>query len=149
MRAAEFAEEEDLLLGAALSARTAALSAAESLGPPDLCYLTKVAERRTNALIGGLLGSSGTSAGATKANAGGVTGFYHHVIGVDISSEAPIASYVADLAATQPSTGWLSGTSWQVRGAVYCCYDMIERQDLRVHISIPGGVRATISRSSR
>ena len=56
-------------------------------------------------------------AGATKANAGGVTGFYHHAIGVDISSEAPIASYVADLAATQPSTGWLSGTSWQVRGA--------------------------------
>ena len=65
-------------------------------------------------------------------------------------SEAPVASYVADLAAAEPTASGvrsllLSGArTWRVRGAVYCCYDVIRRQDLRVHVSIPGSVRATV-----
>ena len=129
-------EVEDSAVGAALLSRTAALSAAESLGPPDLCYVCKTAQRHRGALRG-LLGGS-TSDDDTSRSAA----FYHHVIGLDVSSPAPIASYVADLAAPQ-QVGWLASTeTWSVTGAVYCSWDCFARMDLRVHISIPGGVRA-------
>ena len=116
---------------AALAARTAALGSAENLGPPDLCYLVVQQSTAT-----GLLPSlRGLVLGMSEDHEPAATGIFHHLIGLDVSSPAPIAGYVADLAAEHPDTTSLS--------AVYCCWDALAGQDLRVHVSIPGGVSAS------
>ena len=117
--------------GAALAMRTAALGSAENLGPPDLCYL--VVQQST--AIGLLPSLRGLVLGMSEENEPASTGIFHHLIGLDVSSPAPIAGYVADLAAEHPETTSLS--------AVYCCWDALAGQDLRVHVSIPGGVSAS------
>lgn len=117
--------------GAALAMRTAALGSAENLGPPDLCYL--VVQQST--AIGLLPSLRGLVLGTSEENEPASTGVFHHLIGLDVSSPAPIAGYVADLAAEHPETTSLS--------AVYCCWDALAGQDLRVHVSIPGGVSAS------
>ena len=81
-------ELEDPHLFGALAARNAHLADAASLGPPDLCCLQKVFEPRRNT-IGGLLGTAESGAPAAEPQA---QGFYHHVIGLDVSSPAPVAT---------------------------------------------------------
>ena len=130
-------EEEDSILGAALAARTAGSSSASSLGPPDLCYLQKSFQRK--ALVGGLLGAATPELGDSTP-----VGFFHHVIGLDVSSPAPVATYVAGLAAAQQPAGWLASGTWAVQGAVYAAWDCFARQDLWVRVSIPGGVHASV-----
>ena len=76
-------------------------------------------------------------------------GFYHHVIGLDVASPAPIATYIANIAAAQPAAGWLTAGTWRVTAAVYCCWDAFEREDLRVRITIPGGVAVSVVRCGR
>ena len=136
-------DREEPILGAALEERTAGLSDAASLGPPDLCYLFKTFEPRRNKIVGGLLGAEESA----QPSVASPHGFYHHVLGLDVSSPAPVATYVAELAATEQATSqtsWLASGSWRVSGGVYACWDTFRRQDLRVRVSIPGGVHDII-----
>ena len=43
------------------------------------------------------------------------------------------------------ASSWLAaaGTTWRVSGAVYACWDAFRREDLRVRVSIPGGVQVS------
>lgn len=149
-------EAEDGALGAALAVRTAALAQAGTLGPPDLCYLQKTHERHASKLGGLLLGApvEGGSDGDGRP-ADGSIGFYHHVIGLDTSSPAPIAAYIADLAQAhdthrdQAASFLRASAGWRVRGGVYCCYDAFHEVDLRVRVAIPGGVHVSAVRAPR
>ena len=135
-------QEDPADINATLAARTAALSSIVSLGPPDLCCVTKSFDKKSSKGLGGLLGG----AGAADVEPLPPRGFCHHVIGLDVSSPAPVASYVADLAATQEPAGWLAAGAWRVSGAVYACWDAFGRADLRGRGSIPGGVEASVVR---
>ena len=135
-------EAVDGEFGAALTARSAELSRGPvALGPPDLCYLHK--SYRSALGLGGLKLLGGT---VQLAQDQAAVGFYHHVIGLDTSSPATVSAYFAELAASQQSASWLAGGTWTISGGVYCCYDAFTRQDLRVHVTIPGGVSATLLR---
>jgi hypothetical protein len=136
--------EEDASFGRALAARTAALGSATSLGPPDLCYLHR---RFDKSALGGALGGllQGLSASpAPAAPAGELSGLYHHVIGLDASSPAPISTYIADLAAAEEPQALFSRGDWVCAGGTYCTWDAFARADLRVTVSIPGGVRTSL-----
>lgn len=141
-------EAVDRSYGEALTARAAALGGVRGIGPPDLCYLKRrsrpVLGRTGQRLIGSTLGRISASAADALGGGGQVDGFYHHVLGVSAVSLATISAYLAELAQTDATSGWAS--SWEVIGAVYCCWDAFGRQDLRVHLSIPGGVRAFVVR---
>lgn len=130
----------DVEVGAAVEARSVALSrGVAGLGPPDLCYLHKFYKPALG------LGGVELFGGAKKEQS--LIGYYHHVIGLDTSSSATVSAYFADLTASQQrSTSWMASGTWQISGGVYCCYDAFMRQDLRVHIVVPGGVRATLLR---
>ena len=135
-------EAVDAEFGASLTARSVELGrGAVGLGPPDLCYLHKSYKSALG--LGGLRLLGGTLHVAEDQSA---VGYYHHVIGLDTSSPATVSAYFAELAASQQSTKWLASGTWQISGGVYCCYDAFTRQDLRVHVTIPGGVRATLLR---
>ena len=135
-------EAVDGEFGAALTARSAGLSRGPvALGPPDLCYLHKSYKSALG--LGGLKLLGGT---VQLAQDQAAVGFYHHVIGLDTSSPATVSAYFAELAASQQSASWLAGGTWTISGGVYCCYDAFTRQDLRVHVTIPGGVSATLLR---
>ena len=141
-------EAVDRSYGEALTARAAALGGVRGIGPPDLCYLKRrsrpVLGRTGQRLIGSTLGRISASAADALGGGGQVDGFYHHVLGVSAVSLATISAYLAELAQTDATSGWAS--SREVIGAVYCCWDAFGRQDLRVHLSIPGGVRAFVVR---
>ena len=130
-------EDAAASLGAAISERTQLLAGAESLGPPDLCYLF-VQRSPSGGLLPSLRGLVLGSAAAEDSSGPITTGVYHHVIGLDVSSPAPVAGYVADRAAEQSAASGLS--------AIYCCWDAFAREDLRVLVSIPGGVSASVVR---
>lgn len=139
-------ERADTHLNAVLAARTAGLDDASSLGPPDLCYLHKHFEPRRSAIVGGLLGAA-TDVSSTQPSEATPCGFFHHVLGLDVSSPAPVATYVAELAAAEQAAAqgsWLATGTWRVSGAIYACWDVFRRVDLRVRVSIPGGVHVTI-----
>ena len=97
-------EHADTSLYAALAARTSRLADASSLGPPDLCYLHKVFEPRRSTIVGGLLGTAAPSS-EVPLDETAPRGYFHHVIGLDVSSPAPLATYVADLAAAEGAHG--------------------------------------------
>ena len=132
-------EISDSSFGAALAARTVALSTVTSLGPPDLCYLHRRFEQRP--LVGGHsalfqgLGVGGGGGAEGDAVAGGSTavaqqaGCYHHVIGLDVSSPATVSTYVADLAAAAAPAGTLAMGNWVVCGGTYCSWDALRRQE--------------------
>ena len=121
-----------------IAARNAALVDASNLGPPDLCVMTKAVQQQAGALMSSLL-SSGEEANEEKHLSS-----YHYVLGLDVSSPAPVASYVADLAAEFRPTSWLATAERAAHSAVYCSWDLFKRVDLRVRVSIPGGVQASI-----
>lgn len=169
-------EAVDSKLEASLVARTSALrgstpDATHNLGPPDLCYLTKL---HTHSLAETLSSSIGTPAAIGTSVSAGLRvlsgalrggkaaaqtalrdaqtarehtqtcercGFYHHVLGLDTSSLASIAAYFAGLLEGGGSSA-TSSTGWRVVGGVYCCWDAIRCVDLRVMLSVPGGVQA-------
>ena len=140
-------EEHDPVLHTALAARTrhVCCGTIDSLGPPDLCYIEKeYTPSSRSSLVGGLLGNSETSNSAAPTMP--ARGHYHHVLGLDMSSTAPVATYVANLAATQEPASWLSAGSWRIASATYCCWDAFSGDDLRVKVTIPGGVHVSILR---
>ena len=164
-------ESVDLAIGDALSARTAGLRKIRGVGPPDMCYLKKYPPREAllgrgglraiaNTVGGTLSSTLGSTLGGTLSSALGATdgtthsvrellGAYHHVLGLPAFSVAPLSAYVAELAQRQDAQApnrWTSAGAWEVTGGVYCCWDAFGQQDLRVHISIPGGVRACVVR---
>lgn len=83
-------EAEDAQFGAVLRGRSMALRSSMGLGPPDLCYVHKEYKAP--------LGLGGLSVFGMKLSDDRTVGFYHHVLGLDVSSPAPISAYVADLA---------------------------------------------------
>ena len=137
-------DSPDAEFGAALRARTAALRRVDGVGPADLCYLQKA--YRAPLGLGGLKLLGGAIQLTSDQPA---VGFFHHVVGLDVSSPAPAASYIAELARSHDAGGGLremAAGSWRVVGGVYCCWDAFGRQDLRVSVSIPGGVKASLLR---
>ncbi|KAI0233732.1 bud site selection protein [Massospora cicadina] len=115
----EFFEAE---IGESIKARTLALAACRDLGPPDLCHLIK----------------------ANSKAAVPESGSYHFVIGLDASSSATLAAYINSLTyLMEIPHGWFSKVPvWRVRLGLYCCYNAFSRVDVRVEVSIPGGVEA-------
>ncbi|KAK9466141.1 Chs5p-Arf1p-binding proteins-domain-containing protein [Lipomyces arxii] len=118
-------EIQEMTIGEAVNARTAALPGFHALGPPDLVHLTKV-HARTN------VQEAGT---------------YHYVTGIDTSS-ASIAAYLNTLTYSYaPGEGqiWFGKhQNWKIQTGVYCCYNALSRVDLRVRVHIPGSVEAFV-----
>jgi hypothetical protein len=118
--------------GDSIVARDAALAALGSsvhgLGPPDLCWLQKA--RRAGLLDRG-----------SEAQ-----GYYHHVLGRDVSSGAAVAAYFALLTsrveARSGLQGLWSGGDVAIQRGFFCCYDAIARLDVRCELCVPGGVVA-------
>ena len=98
------------------------------LGPPDLCWLQK--------------GAKNTLTGSTAPP----EGYYHHVLGRDVSSTAAIAAYFALLNSLVEHVGMLQSLwlakEWTIQRGFYCCYDMISQMDVRCELCVPGGVVA-------
>lgn len=112
----EFFETE---FGESLAARTETLASFRELGPPDLCQVV-------------------------KSNGRASVSSYHFVSGVDASSSAALAAYINSLGyETGRPSSWLS-TSWGIRSGTYCCFNAFTRKDVRVQITIPGGVDAYV-----
>ncbi|KAK9458161.1 Chs5p-Arf1p-binding proteins-domain-containing protein [Dipodascopsis uninucleata] len=123
MVSAAIPEIQEMEIGEAVNARTAALASFHTLGPPDLVHLTKVHTRT----------------GAKEA------GTYHYVTGIDTSS-ASIAAYLNTLTYA-PGEGqiWFGKQHyWNIQTGVYCCYNALSRVDLRVWVHIPGSVEAFV-----
>ncbi len=72
-------------------------------------------------------------------------GYYHWVLGCELSSPAAIAAYFSSLIAAVESVSFISGmfttTEFKVARGFYCAYDPFSRLDLRCELSVPGGVR--------
>ena len=111
--------------GQALFLRKKSISKFSTLGPPDLCYLTKT-----------LTKPFGRTKGSTKI------GFYHYTYGVDVSSPAAISIYVNSLLKSQETeSSWFSAGNWAITNAIYCVYDSFRQIDVRAEFSIPGSMR--------
>ncbi|KAL8274537.1 hypothetical protein Esti_001558 [Eimeria stiedai] len=115
-----------------LEARTTALFRGEldGLGPPDLCCVYKVPqERRLPRLF---------SRPTDDPQQDRPVPFCHFVVGVDISQPAPIAAYLCLLLSTQEQpTGWFR-RGWRVVRCLYCAYNALHQQDLRVELRCEG-----------
>eukprot|EP00775_Hariotina_reticulata_P003293 gene3293-3569_t len=118
--------------GDSIIARDEAVAAlgfqAAGLGPPDLCWLQKCQQRS-------FLGSASEK-----------QGYYHFVLGRDVSSKAAVAAYFALLnSKVEPLTvlqGLWMTSEWSIQRGFYCCYDAISCMDLRCELCVPGGVLA-------
>ena len=118
-------QEQDANYGQALLLRRKNIARFSALGPPDLCYLTKVQSK-----------SFGRSNTSTK------TGYFHYAYGVDMSSPACISIYINNLLKNQEvENKWFSSNSVSIRKAIYCVYDAFRKVDVRAEFSIPGGMR--------
>jgi tetratricopeptide (TPR) repeat protein len=128
---AEFFEREP---EEALRARTQGIGAFRDLGPADLVQVTK-----------------GKPKGRHEMKQ---AGSYHWVAGMDCSSSAAIAVYVTNLAyslgpsqAGNAPASWFgrlaaAGSPYRVTHSTVCVWDAFGRVDVRVEVSIPGGVRS-------
>lgn len=102
------------------------LGTTPGLGPPDLCWLQKCPK----ASFSGAKGEP--------------QGYYHYVLGRDVSSSAAVAAYFALLNSRIEPVGFLQGlwlsSEWTIQRGFYCCYDPFNRMDIRCELCIPGGV---------
>lgn len=87
-------------------------------GPPDLCYLIK--EKKV---------SSGFSSKLVKQAS------FHHIYGFDTQSAATIAAYIFFLSEQIDKR-------CKITQGIFCCYDFINKVDVRVHVTIPGGIKS-------
>ncbi|EIW68211.1 hypothetical protein TREMEDRAFT_71943 [Tremella mesenterica DSM 1558] len=113
-------------IGESLTARTETLASFRELGPPDLCHVIK---------------SSGSKTAQKDL------GSYHYCSGVEVSSPATVAAYFNSLQFSVDDTpAWYGGkgSNWKVRGGTYCCFNAFARVDMRIDVSIPGGVDAYV-----
>ena len=84
------------------------------LGPPDLCHLVKSNQKQK-------------------------VGTYHQVQGVEASSSATFSAYINSLSyLSTPKSGW------KITNGTFCCFNAFSRVDVRVEVTIPGGVEAYI-----
>eukprot|EP00736_Rhodelphis_marinus_P006034 Rmarinus@m.4447 len=91
----------------------------QSLGPPDLCILRK---RFDNIVVDNPQEYV----------------FFHHVVGLDVSTAAAVSAYIHDIMEKQEEASWLASGEYKVVGGCYCSFDAFSQQDLRVTFSIPG-----------
>jgi hypothetical protein len=109
----------------------AVLSTAPGLGPPDLCFLQK-GRKAAASWVG--LGAAGGEAPA---------GYYHWVLGRDVSSSAALAAYFALITSKQEKAGVLAGLwgspEWSVQRSLYSTYDPFARLDVRCEVRRWGG----------
>mmetsp|Transcript_48051 Transcript_48051/g.121266 ORF Transcript_48051/g.121266 Transcript_48051/m.121266 type:complete len:869 (-) Transcript_48051:104-2710(-) len=122
------AEAVEQTEGEALGARNkslAVLGHAPGVGPPDLLWLRK------------------TAPGAPPA------GFYHWLLGQEVSSAASVAAYFAELCEAVEKPGLLAGLwggysqTYKVVAGEYRCYDAFSKVDLCCTLAVPGGVSAS------
>lgn len=64
------------------------------------------------------------------------TGVYHHVTGVDASSDAGLAAYVNSLTFNP------ADKTHKVISGTYCCYNAFSHLDMRVEVKIPGSLES-------
>ncbi|KAJ5073952.1 hypothetical protein M0811_08225 [Anaeramoeba ignava] len=89
------------------------------LGSPDLCHLIK------------------SSSSNPKNDPASLVGFYHHVIGVDTSSLAGIASYFGRLINSQKNSKFFQ-KNWTILSGTYCSYNAFSKIDFHIHFILPG-----------
>eukprot|EP00210_Caulerpa_lentillifera_P004365 g4163.t1 len=115
-------------LGEILTARNAAISNAEDvrgIGPPDLCWLQRTAK------------------GLFRKNKPKTQGYYHWVVGLNVTSPAAIAAYFARLTSGVKKVGYYQGMGvareFGIERGIYCCYDPFSETDVWVDLALPGG----------
>jgi Chs5-Arf1p-binding protein BUD7/BCH1 len=64
-----------------------------------------------------------------------VQGFFHYVFGLETSSQATVAAYISKIAQLDPKQKVAKCTL-----GIFCIYDIFTKQDIRVEISMPGGI---------
>ncbi|KAL8442070.1 hypothetical protein Emag_006667 [Eimeria magna] len=102
----------------------------DGLGPPDLCCVYKVPQERKLPRFFGRP--------TDEPQQDRPVPFCHFVVGVDVSQPAPIAAYLCLLLTTQEQpTGWFR-RGWRVVRCVYCAYNALHQQDLRVELRCEG-----------
>jgi len=118
----------ELTIGESMKTRTNSIDKISELGPPDLCYILK-----TN----------------NKINANESS--YHHVLGINASSSASLATYINKLinSVENKSSSWLPLSSWKITNGIFCCYNIFSKVDIRVEVQIPGGVVSYLIDSSK
>eukprot|EP00658_Telonema_sp_P-2_P028705 TRINITY_DN21950_c0_g1_i2.p1 TRINITY_DN21950_c0_g1~~TRINITY_DN21950_c0_g1_i2.p1 ORF type:complete len:918 (+),score=221.19 TRINITY_DN21950_c0_g1_i2:97-2850(+) len=121
------AEYTEVQFGEALDARTAEHRSYSGLGPPDMCFLEKLF-RRSLPMVG--------STDTTQA------GYYHWVAGVDCSSAAGVAGYFGELIRLQEDETFVLGGQWVITHGTFAIWCPISRVDLRVDLSVPGGIES-------
>jgi len=116
-------ENVEAVFGESILARDAAiarLSHSPGVGPPDLAWLQKASK-------------TSSSWGMARSPEAHPAGYYHWVLGPDVSSMAALAGYFAQLTALQEVgsmfAGLWGGTSVEVQRGFYCCYDPFTRTD--------------------
>ena len=67
-----------------------------------------------------------------------VTGYFHWLLGADVSSPAAICAYFQRLIVNQGQGGWLQGGKWHVSACTYCTYNPFSQLDVRVEMTVPG-----------
>jgi len=101
----------------------------DGLGPPDLCWLQR---------------GRGEWVPGDESTGHDSHGYYHHVLGGDVSGSGAIAGYFASLMARVERPGLLAGlwlgSELAVQRGFYCVYDAMSRMDLRCELCVPGGV---------
>jgi len=120
--------------GEALAARDKFIrSTRNGLGPPDMCCVYKLQIRP---VIPVALQSPNR------------IGFFHYVLGADVSSAAAVAAYFGEIVNAQEQGWMLSSAHWKIVGGIYCTYDAFTHSDIRIKVTIPGSVSAYVKDSS-
>lgn len=119
-----------------LRARNQAIANFRDLGPADLVQVTKSKPKGRHEMK--------------------LVGSYHWVAGMDCSSSAAVAVYVTNLTYSldpsqtgngPSSASWFgklasSASAYKVTHSTVCVWDAFSKVDVRVEVSIPGGVRS-------
>lgn len=114
-------------LGEILTARNAAISNADEIpgiGPPDLCWVQRTAK------------------GLFRTKTPKKQGYYHWVVGLNVTSPAAIAAYFARLSSSVKKVGYYQGMGVArdcgIERGIYCCYDPFSEMDVWVDLAFPG-----------
>eukprot|EP01086_Lenisia_limosa_P011409 TRINITY_DN3725_c0_g1_i1.p1 TRINITY_DN3725_c0_g1~~TRINITY_DN3725_c0_g1_i1.p1 ORF type:complete len:748 (+),score=114.11 TRINITY_DN3725_c0_g1_i1:109-2352(+) len=115
--------------------RDSALAAFQSgLGPPDLVHFTKVHDRPS---LPKFMRPKVQDAG-----------YYHWVLGVDVSSPASMAAYFSELVSMHESASWYGSGQYRIKNGIYRTYNPFRNHDVRCEVSFPGSIKVDTVDSS-
>lgn len=119
-------ENIERAIGEAATARSIAIDYYQGLGPPDLCFLSKVFHRAW-------LPSNIADLPAT--------GYYHWVVGADCSCPAAVSAYFDSLLRAVQPPSWYQSGAYTVTKATFCLFNAFRKVDIRCEATFPGKVR--------